>query len=118
MIYSIQQGERHLATMEITRACARSGLPRLVQLEGPRNSKADPAIERAANGWLARRGPLPLSAESTCAQIPPHCSRWRAIWEPYCAAKPAFADRLMPPCMTVMVRLAVDLRDLRSWGEV
>jgi hypothetical protein len=112
MIYSIRRGGKRVATMEIVPG---KGVPVIAQLFGPGNTDPGEAVQRAAQGWLAKRGRYPAARAERIADLPVRSSRWQAVWQPYCAAKPQFSGYLLRGAREALVRLDADIQALARW---
>ena len=117
LIYSIRQGGKHVATMEIAPVSMNSREARIAQLLGPGNSQPREDVVRAATAWLSRRGRFPLKGLDRMVQLPVRQSRWEAVWGPYRSAKPQFGAQIMEARPQTLMALCADLKRLEAWRE-
>lgn len=112
MIFSVRHRGKRVATLEVYRRTPTSREPHIGEFRGLANCDPDRKVIEAANAWLARQGNYPISAEIAVAGIPAHCSRWQALWQPYCAEKSEFGSGLLPLKASEMSRFFADMKAL------
>jgi hypothetical protein len=112
LIYSVRRGSHRVATLEVRWYGGARSAPRIVQLEGPGNTNADPAIWEAANEWLAAQEDFFLATTSNIARMSVDATRWKALWLPYINAKGPKALHLDRPDQRALVQLLSDIEQL------
>ncbi len=87
LIYSVRQGTKSVATVEVLPHWSIDGKPHIAQLRGPRNEDVDAAIRSVVKTWLSRQGPYPLVGGDWLSRLPSNDDRWARFWSPYRNAK-------------------------------
>lgn len=90
LIFGVRQNGQRIATVEVRGSAADGGMPRIVQIQGPGNSRVDAAIVERARAWLIANASDPLAA----ADLDPALTlveeaKWRQLWSPYRTVAPA-----------------------------
>jgi len=86
-VWSIRNGDRRVADLELSFQDDAYGMPRLVQLYARGNDPAPDSVWRAAYRWLARwkLKAVKVKVSQRAASIDPEC--WSDLWQPYWQAK-------------------------------
>ncbi len=87
LIYSIRQGTKSVATVEVFPHWSIGGKPHIAQLHGPRNEAVDATIRAVVKTWLSRQDPYPFVGGDWLSRLPSDDDGWARFWSAYRNAK-------------------------------
>lgn len=87
LIFSIRNGDKRLATLEI-RCTMRRNVYSIIQLQGPGNTRASEEVWDFTRRWVDRYSVDPAGAlGSEDEEFTVKADQWEQLWKPYMAAK-------------------------------
>lgn len=90
LIFGVRINGQRVATMEVVGSVARGETPKIVQIEGPGNTKVAPAVAERARTWLFENASDPVSAsDADPALALVDRRKWDAVWSPVREQVPA-----------------------------
>lgn len=116
-LFSVRQGGRRIATLELAPPGCGDSSPRIAQIKGPENTEPPRAVRRASKDWLKAGAHRALGVATPPVSRARAEAKFAAVMQPYWTAVGAEASS-RPDHHAELGRIELQLSELGRWARV